>query len=160
MAALQPSGPCRATNFYEVDIVESLTASGDTDPNEAFRYWWLLFRAQAFQPIAAGQPLWLDTVLQGSREYAKRLGERLKERVFLSIFPHLAQGFLEDRRRRLGVKGEPTEAELADVFEATLTLLYRLLFLLYAESRDLPAGPGGSAYRGGQPQRRSKEQVA
>lgn len=32
---------------------------------------------------------------------------------------------------------EPTEAELADIFEATLTLLYRLLFLLFAESRDL-----------------------
>lgn len=31
----------RATNFYEVDLVEALTASGDTDPNEAFRYWWL-----------------------------------------------------------------------------------------------------------------------
>jgi hypothetical protein len=27
----------RATNFYEVDLVEALTASGDTDPNEAFR---------------------------------------------------------------------------------------------------------------------------
>src|SRR5205085_9124336 len=27
--------------------------------------------------------------------------------------------------------------DLEDVFEATLTLLYRLLFLLYAESRDL-----------------------
>ena len=60
----------------------------------------------------------------------QRLGERLKERVFLSIFPHLAQGFLEDRKHRLGVKGEPTEDELDVIFEATLTLLYRLLFLL------------------------------
>ena len=34
----------RVTNFYEVDLVEALTASGDTDPNEAFRYWWLFFR--------------------------------------------------------------------------------------------------------------------
>jgi hypothetical protein len=40
----------RATNFYEVDLVEALTASGDTDPNEAFRYWWLFFRSRAFQP--------------------------------------------------------------------------------------------------------------
>ena len=28
----------RATNFYEVDLAEALVASGDTDPNEAFRY--------------------------------------------------------------------------------------------------------------------------
>ena len=29
------------------------------------------------------------------------------------------------------------DAELSDCFQATLTFLYRLLFLLYAESRDL-----------------------
>ena len=30
-----------------------------------------------------------------------------------------------------------SEEKLAAVFQGTLTLLYRLLFLLYAESRDL-----------------------
>jgi hypothetical protein len=127
----------RATNFYEVDLVEALTASGDTDPNEAFRYWWLFLRPVAFKPKAEGQGCWLDEILLGSREYAKRLGDRLKDRIFLTIFPHLAQGFLEDRKHRLGHSKSPTEEELADTFEATLTLLYRLLFLLYAESRDL-----------------------
>lgn len=127
----------RATNFYEVDLTEALIASGDTDPNEAFRYWWLFFRAAAFQPVGEGQRCWLDAVATGSRDYAKELGERLKKRVFEEIFPHLAQGFLEDRKSRLGAKGRPSEDELAETFEATLTLLYRLLFLLYAEARDL-----------------------
>ena len=127
----------RATNFYEVDLVEALTASGDTDPNEAFRYWWLFLRPAAFKSKADRQGCWLDDVLLGSREYAKRLGDRLKDRIFLTIFPHLAQGFLEDRKNRLGQAKPPSEEELADTFEATLTLLYRLLFLLYAESRDL-----------------------
>jgi len=161
----------RATNFYEVDLVEALTASGDTDPNEAFRYWWLFFRASAFHsdrragdvspPVESSvtsphqgahaprspdtaqsapsiqRTCWLDQIVAGSRDYAKRLGERLKERIFVTIFPHLAQGFLEDRRQRLGLKKHPTEEELRDLLEATLTLLYRLLFLLYAESRDL-----------------------
>jgi len=128
----------RATNFYEVDLVEALAASGETDPNEAFRYWWLFFRLAAFEPLD-GEPAacWLDNVVQGSRDYAKRLGERLKDRVFETIFPHLAQGFIVDRRRRLGSRAKFTDEELADIFEATLTLLYRLLFLLYAESRDL-----------------------
>ena len=157
----------RSTNFYEVDLVEALTASGDTDPNEAFRFWWLFFRAAAFAPIlplSKGGPggvaptgaaqtsseltCWLDAVLSGSRDFAKRLGDRLKDRIFVTIFPHLAQGFLEDRRQRLsslpsprgrgdGSEGPPSEEELSVIFEATLTLLYRLLFLLYAESRDL-----------------------
>ncbi|MBV9121945.1 MAG: Eco57I restriction-modification methylase domain-containing protein [Planctomycetes bacterium] len=144
--------------------MEALTASGDTDPNEAFRYWWLFFRPVAFSPLAPtgrgvggeGEQSWLDAILQGSREYARRLGDRLKERIFFTIFPHLAQGFLEDRQQRLSMPpvahapgspqapGSPgkrpetsTEDELGDIFEATLTLLYRLLFLLYAESRDL-----------------------
>jgi hypothetical protein len=135
----------RATNFYEVDLVEALTASGDTDPNEAFRYWWLFLRPAAFlvSPLAPpgvageGGQSWLDAILVGSREYAKRLGDRLKDRSFVTIFPHLAQGLLEDRKHRLGQGKAPTEEELADIFEATLTFLYRLLFLLYAESRDL-----------------------
>jgi hypothetical protein len=156
----------RATNFYEVDLAEALIASGDTDPNEAFRYWWLFFRAEAFAilPSPSGRGAggegrtgcWLDSIAQGSRDYAKEIGERLKNRIFVEIFPHLAQGFLEDRTRRLGngkrptgqkgtgsersaasVPSPPTEEELTDIYEATLTLLYRLLFLLYAESRDL-----------------------
>jgi hypothetical protein len=149
----------RATNFYEVDLSEALIASGDTDPNEAFRYWWLFFRRQAFAPEkpcslvvppsggssleppeggTTSQPqCWLDLLQEGSHDYAKQLGERLKERVFVTIFPHLAQGFLEDRRASLGLRTPPTDEELRDTFEATLTLLYRLLFLLYAESRDL-----------------------
>jgi hypothetical protein len=127
----------RATNFYEVDLVEALSASGDTDPNEAFRYWWLFFRPVAFRPDPDANVCWLDGILLGSREYAKRLGDRLKNRIFYTIFTELAKGFLHDRRQRLGVKRAPTDADLAELFEATLTLLYRLLFLLYAESRDL-----------------------
>ncbi len=132
------SAHSRATNFYEVDLAEALLASGDTDPNEAFRYWWLFFRSQAYDPRSDGQAgCWLDAIAEGSREYAKELGERLKDRVFVTIFPHLARGFLADRKQRLGIKQQPTDEELRDAFEATLTLLYRILFLLYAEARDL-----------------------
>jgi hypothetical protein len=126
----------RATNYYEVDLAEALTASGDTDPNEAFRYWWLFFRPDAYRPQGEAG-CWLDRIFRGSRDYAKRLGDRLKDRIFVTIFPHLAQGFLADRTGRLGQKGNPNDTERDDIFEATLTLLYRLLFLLYAESRDL-----------------------
>jgi hypothetical protein len=47
----------RATNFYEVDLVEALTASGDTDPNEAFRFWWLFLRPAAFQSRTGVSPV-------------------------------------------------------------------------------------------------------
>jgi len=57
--------PARATNFYEVDLIEALTASGDTDPNEAFRYWSLFFRPDAFRQIPEATGCWLDTILHG-----------------------------------------------------------------------------------------------
>jgi hypothetical protein len=130
----------RSTNFYEVDLEEILSASAQTDPGEAFRYWWLFFRAQAFQPLGTEQAdirCWLDSVAAGSRDYAKQVEERLKRRVFEHIVPHLAMGFLRDRKTRLGVSKKPAEGELEEIREGALTLLYRLLFMLYAESRDL-----------------------
>ena len=128
----------RATNFYEVELDEALGASDGTDPNEAFRYFWLFFRPQAFAPSDPdGTTLWLDAVVQGSRDYAREVERELKQRVFERVVPFLAQGFLADRSGRLGRHEPPGEAELETVRQATLTLLYRLLFLLYAESRDL-----------------------
>ena len=130
----------RSTNFYEVDLAEALVEAGQTDPGEAFRYWWLFFRPEAFAPLAAGEAeakCWLDIVVAGSRDYAKQVEQRLKKRVFEHIVPHLAMGFLADRKGRLGLAKAPAEEELEEVREGCLTLLYRLLFLLYAEARDL-----------------------
>lgn len=128
----------RSTNFYEVDLEEALLQAGETDPNEAFRYWWLFFRRQAFelQDPDAGQT-WLDFVASESRAYAREVEAKLKRRVFEEVVPQLAAGFLADRRERLGQKSQPSETELEDIRQATLTLLYRILFLLYAEARDL-----------------------
>lgn len=120
----------RATNYYEIDLEEVLAAD-NKDPQESFRYFWLLFRQAAFRP----PDCFLDCLLSGSAEYAKRLGERLKERAFEEIFPHLAGGFIEyAKAKRLFSTGgaETTDEFLNQVFQGTLTLLYRLLFLLYA----------------------------
>ncbi len=133
----------RATNYYEIDLEEALASS---DPNEFFRYFWLLFRAAAFvpQPVQReGQTQsgsFVDRLLEDSGAFAKRLGDRLKDRVFEDIFPHFAEGFIQESggtARLLTLAHQQREAELSDCFQATLTFLYRLLFLLYAESRDL-----------------------
>jgi hypothetical protein len=64
-------------------------------------------------------------------------GARLRKRVVANIFPHLAQGFLTDWKDRLGLAEAPTKQELDDLSQATILFLYRLLFLLYAEGREL-----------------------
>jgi hypothetical protein len=134
----------RSTNYYEVDLDEVLGRQGfQQDIQDAFRYFWLLFRMQAFRPI---EVQWqgslqmlsmLDRLLLGSEDYAKQLGENLKNRVFTRVFPVLAEGFIANIRQRSKGSDEISEGSLTAIFLATLTLLYRLLFLLYAESRDL-----------------------
>ena len=147
----------RSTNYYEIDLEETLAM---TDPNEAFRYFWLFFRLNAFvtrEVQRDGQTRelsFLDGLLSESESYAKGLGERLKERVFEQVVPHFAAGFIEHLKGQVGLaapqqtsllpiseqlslKREPDEEFRRQVFNGTLTLLYRLLFLLYAESRDL-----------------------
>ncbi len=129
----------RAMNYYEIDLEETLFA---TDPSEIFRYFWLLFRREAFEThevVKEGEKRkasFLDLLFESSEEFARELGERLKDRVFEEIFPHFAKGFIEDIRRK-EANVELDQETLDKVFQGTLTFLYRLLFLLYAEARDL-----------------------
>jgi hypothetical protein len=135
----------RATNYYEIDLEEVLAHMGPQAAHaaESFRYFWLIFRCQAFEPVEVEREgktvrlTWLDQLLLESADYAKGLGERLKDRVFERVFPHLAAGFIKDIRERDGIDTGLSQDALDVVFQGTLTLLYRLLFLLYAEARDL-----------------------
>ena len=141
----------RATNYYEIDLQEALAIHRqDVDEAlKAFRYFWLFFRSPAFVARARqdyDRPpyiCWLEFLMRESEKYARQLGDSLKERIFDDIFPHFAQGFvsyaqqtgrLDDLRQ---LSPEARAAALKPYFDGTLTFLYRLLFLFYAESRDL-----------------------
>ncbi len=113
--------------YFAVDLVQALQ-----DP-EAFRFFWLFFRREAFTKGAQGS--FLGRILEGSEQYGLRVGKRLKGVVFEQVFPLLAEGFLRYHKQVL--KQPPDKAMLQETYRATLSLLYRLLFLLYAEDRDL-----------------------
>ncbi|HYK86864.1 MAG TPA: hypothetical protein VEV19_15950, partial [Ktedonobacteraceae bacterium] len=139
----------RATNYYEIDLEETLALPA-ANVQVAFRYFWLLFRADAFIPMPASSQgeqrdmCFLDRLLSESERYARVLGERLKGRGFDEIFPHFARGFIRHALRHgqidANLESLPDEERnrlLEPYFSGTLNFLYRLLFLLYAESRDL-----------------------
>lgn len=111
-----------ATEFYLVDLME-LLEGGD---RQKFRYFWLFFRQEAFIKDIHGQNF-LELVREGSTTYATRVGNELKELVFDRIFPDISQGFVSLN----------TDIQPDLLYEASLSLLYKLLFLLYAEARDL-----------------------
>jgi len=115
-----------ATEFYPVDLVELL----ENKDLEKFKYFWLFFRKEALVKDTQGRNF-LERVREGSTTYATRVGNELKALVFDRVFPDLAGGFVSDANRR----GETVTS--AQVYEATLSFLYKLLFLLYAEARNL-----------------------
>lgn len=111
-----------ATEFYPVDLIELLEA-GDL---ERFKYFWLFFRKEAFVRDVHAKNF-LERVREGSTTYATRVGNELKELVFDRIFPEIAGGFV--------AFGTDSGEDL--LYSASLSLLYKLLFLLYAEARNL-----------------------
>ncbi|MTJ54842.1 N-6 DNA methylase [Anabaena sp. UHCC 0253] len=123
-----------ATEFYPIDLVELL----ETEDLEKFKYFWLFFRSAAFEKDSYNKNF-LERVREGSTTYATQVGNELKTLVFDQIFPDLAGGFVADAMRR-GKTVEPKQ-----VYAATLSFLYKLLFLLYAEARNLL--PITTAYR-------------
>ncbi|MBN8592270.1 MAG: Eco57I restriction-modification methylase domain-containing protein [Anaerolineae bacterium] len=112
--------------YYAVDLPALLT-SRDDRANEHFGYFLFFFRQAAFTPDG-----WLEKILKGSVDYAEGLSDALEEEVYLAL-QLIAQGFLDYRRNRL----KPEPATLRQIYEQSLVLLYRLLFILYAESRDV-----------------------
>ena len=89
----------------------------------AFR---LLFGRAAFSPQQGAQTSLLEDALAEGRRNEEQVAQDLSGVVFERVYPALI-------RALAGKSG----AELEDVRQAALIFLYRLLFLLYAEDRDL-----------------------
>lgn len=113
--------------YYEVDVVALANARV-----EDFAYFAYFFRREAFIPDASGKTP-LDLIRQGSIDYSKALAKSLEDSVYKALGV-LANGFL--RWRDNGLDGANDDHRRA-IHENSLKLLYRLLFILKAESAGL-----------------------
>lgn len=75
----------------------------------------------------------LERIRAGSGRYAVGLRERFTKQLYEEVIDQLVRGIHEAAGRAM-VEPRPNEEEL---YRATLVLMFRLLFLLYAEDRDL-----------------------
>ncbi|PDW02984.1 Eco57I restriction-modification methylase domain-containing protein [Candidatus Viridilinea mediisalina] len=110
--------------YYEIDLPALLKRN---DPR-AFLYFYAFFHRSAFDD----HPLGLRTLLRASTEFARGISDNLKEQVYDAL-RCIAQGFLDYPPNRLGY--DP--ATLRTIYDHSLIVLYRLLFIFYAEARDL-----------------------
>lgn len=96
-------------------------------PDADAAYLWLLCSADALTPGGS-----LEQILEASGRFAGGLAERLRERIYQSVVPRLAEGIVKTR----GLT-KPSAQDLADTYEMALVVLFRLLFIAYAEDKDL-----------------------
>ena len=122
--------------FFEIDLAAVLdipARSGDLFAlgEHGRRHWLtvfaLVFRREAFLPGPADPRTFHQRAIEENRLYEQRVAAGLFDLVFDKVFPDLARA----------IAAAAPDAPLPEVREAALILLYRLLFILYAEDRDL-----------------------
>jgi hypothetical protein len=118
----------RRDDYYEIDL-PSLLATNDI---ENFKYFYYFFRRDAFLGSTDGK-IFLDEVLKGSADYAKDIGDDLKDNVYKAM-KKVAEGFFSWSQNGLDIQNQEARET---VQKCTMLLLYRFLFLLYAEGKGL-----------------------
>ena len=122
--------------FFEIDLASVLDVPGHNEglfaySDAARRHWLkvfvLCFRKAAFLSGAVDPRTFHERALEEGRFYEERVATNLSDLVFGQVFPELSAA----------IAAAAPGAPLQEVREAALILLYRLLFILYAEDRDL-----------------------
>ena len=117
-----------------------LIQSGQFCALEDFKTFITLFRASAFEH-GPNDMCFLDRVQEQSLRIQADLETNLRKRIF-SVLEDMGTAFLNFEENHL------TEIDYPALYDNALIFLYRLLFILYAESRDLlpvmSRGPGSN----------------
>jgi hypothetical protein len=113
--------------------------------DEHLAYLWLLFSADALDPKGA-----VTELLDASKRFAGGLAVELRERIYNEVIPRLARAIANARNLK-----HPSVEELDLTYRMALTVLFRALFIAYAEDHDLLPYLSNDAYR-----RRSLKQKA
>jgi hypothetical protein len=131
-------------DYFEVDLAKALELPGHeldlverTDdkltPAHALKLFVLLFRKDAFLPID-GLRTFHDVVRDEGKIWEAKVTRDLSRLVFRDLYPQLVAAL----HRNDHAKPAQIEARyLEDVRQSALVLLYRLLFVVYAEDREL-----------------------
>ena len=122
--------------FFEIDLAALLDLPGHNEGlfaltglqrRHGLKLFVLFFRREAFLPGDADSRTLHQRELDEGRFHQERVAANLSNLVFGRVFPELARA----------IAVEVPDAPLAEVRDAALVVLYRLLFILYAEDRHL-----------------------
>jgi len=115
-----------STNYFEIDLEG---VASESDPR--LHYFVSLFSAAALMPKETGSDL--DSVFEGGLKYAQEIKDELSSKVFEGqLFLNLVRAVIDHSDTQVY-----RDEELESAKAMSLRLLYRILFVLYAESRNL-----------------------
>lgn len=147
LAGLQVRIYRRSSGISQQYLALELDTLVELDDEPAWKAFAAIFRSPAFAAGADGVPL-IRRVVDESRRHASALAADMR-RDLVDAAEAIIQGVL-DYPENSATIGEPTRSKLHDLFEESLYVLYRVLFVLYAESRGvLPVsglGPYATSY--------------
>ncbi|MFO0421221.1 MAG: restriction endonuclease, partial [Planctomycetota bacterium] len=132
----------RSEQFLELDLARLAGVPGlqtelgllaDADPLHLCRLFMLLFGRSAFVPNAQKQT-YHERALEEGKRWEAQVAADLRAVVFDKGFPFLLNALKQADPHALA---QPDDHYLEALRENALLLLYRLLFILYAEDRDL-----------------------
>ena len=131
--------PSRAEGYIEFNLKEIFNQNDKIK----FKVFYLLFRKDAFITTNwRPHETFLEIALEEGKRWEEKVSENLKEKIFYEVFPDIAKGFWKDIKQKTSIKSN--DLLLKEIYDNTLVLLYRLLFLFYAEDRNLlPIKNGG-----------------
>lgn len=115
--------------------------------DEDLGYLWMLFSADALRPNGT-----FDHLLSESERFAGDLAENLRERIYDRVIPNLATAIAKARQLR-----RPTAKNLRETYEMAMLALFRLLFIAYAEDKDLLPYRWNEAYQNRSLKTKSRE---
>lgn len=123
-------------DYLEIDLARVLGLHDDlldTGITASDRDHWLavfvaMFSRTAFERQTDTSPSFHDTARRDAAFYEERVAKSLSDLVFTRLYPDLGKAV---------AAAAPSETNLDEIRQATLILLYRLLFVLYAEDRGL-----------------------
>lgn len=123
-------------DYLELDLARIMRLDGDlldTGISDEERDHWLsvfvaMFSRTAFERASEKAPSFHDIARRDAALYEERVAASLSDLVFKRLYPALGKAV---------AASAPADTELEQVRQATLILLYRLLFVLYAEDRGL-----------------------
>jgi len=133
----------RSEEFLEIDLAALIGAPGiqrdnfdSGDARHGIKIFLCMFHRAAFltQTWDAERRTFHECALAEARQYEEKVSQDLGGRVFGTVFPDLANALASGDPE---VPSPLTRAYLDEVRDAALILLYRLLFVLYAEDRAL-----------------------